>query len=65
MSYESPKFQDIDSARRAGDKCDAQSPSKATGRTREPGRNWAWAHSNESYDWMDSHSPFSASDSNR
>jgi hypothetical protein len=26
--------------------------------TRETATNWAWTHSNESYDWMDSHSPF-------
>ncbi|HEY1997730.1 hypothetical protein [Paraburkholderia sp.] len=30
--------------------------------TRETVRNWAWTHSNESYDWMDSHSPFTSQD---
>lgn len=30
--------------------------------TREAATNWAWTHSNESYDWMDSHSPFTTQD---
>ena len=25
-----------------------------------PARNWAWVHNADSYDWMDSHSPFPA-----
>ncbi|RDJ97584.1 hypothetical protein [Paraburkholderia lacunae] len=29
---------------------------------RAPTPNWAWAHRTESYDWMDSHSPFTAAD---
>lgn len=24
--------------------------------------NWAWINSNQSYDWMDSHSPFTTQD---
>jgi hypothetical protein len=34
--------------------------SQSEPRTREPVRNWAWAHSQDSYDWMDSHSPSEA-----
>jgi hypothetical protein len=25
--------------------------------TKSAPRNWAWAHTSDSYDWMDSHSP--------
>jgi len=32
-------------------------------KTQTPVRNWAWAHNTESYDWMDSHSPSTTSDS--
>jgi len=31
--------------------------------TQKPARNWAWLHNTETYDWMDSHSPFSTRDS--
>ncbi|WP_429325575.1 hypothetical protein [Paraburkholderia sp. GAS348] len=49
------------------DKHDEGSPSEeaaqAVGKKREAARNWAWAHSSESYDWMDSHSLVSTWDS--
>jgi hypothetical protein len=32
------------------------------GSKRGVGRNWAWAHSTESYDWMDVHGPFVAAE---
>jgi hypothetical protein len=45
---------------------DAASPSHGVsqrfGSKRGAGRNWAWAHSTESYDWMDVHGPFVAAE---
>lgn len=45
-----------------GERLISEEVSQPVHRTRGPARNWAWAHSHESYDWMDSHSPFGARD---
>jgi hypothetical protein len=36
---------------------------RKVGVAQAPIRNWAWTHETKSYDWMDSHGPFSTSDS--
>jgi hypothetical protein len=41
----------------------SEQASHAESNGREQARNWAWAHSHESYDWMDSHSPSTTLDS--
>jgi hypothetical protein len=60
MNYDSSKSRNITCSERTNDKYDEGMPSETVsqvvGKTRETARNWAWAHSNESYDWMDSHS---------
>ena len=67
MKNDSSKSRNIGRAERTNDKYDGGSPSvevaQAVGKKRETARNWAWAHSNESYDWMDSHSLFNTRDS--
>jgi hypothetical protein len=37
----------------------SEQASRSVGNICATGRNWAWAHGNESYDWMDFHSPIS------
>jgi hypothetical protein len=67
MNYDSSNSRNIGHAERTNDKYDEGLPSEevaqAVGKKRKTARNWAWAHSNESYDWMDSHSLFSTRDS--
>lgn len=67
MNYDSRNSRNISSAERTNDKYDEGSTSEeiaqAVGKTGGTSRNWAWAHSTESYDWMDSHSPFNTRDS--
>ncbi|MEM5460518.1 hypothetical protein VSR69_37685 [Paraburkholderia phytofirmans] len=67
MNYDSSKSTNIGRAERTNDNYDGASPSEevaqAVGKKSETARNWAWAHSNESYDWMDSHSLFNTRDS--
>jgi hypothetical protein len=66
MSYDSSESGNIDCTGRTNDKYDQRSPSRgvaqAVHKTPETARNWAWVHSTESYDWMDSHSPFNTQD---
>lgn len=66
MSYDLSNSRNLVRAGRAGDRNDERSPgeedSQAVYRTRETAASWAWARSNESYDWMDSHSPFDTHD---
>ncbi|SOE70746.1 hypothetical protein SAMN05414139_03862 [Burkholderia sp. D7] len=67
MNYDSSNSRNIGHAERTNDKYDEGSSSEevaqAVGKKREAARNWAWAHSSGSYDWMDSHSLFSTRDS--
>jgi hypothetical protein len=67
MNYDSSNSRKIVCAERTNDKYDEGSSSEevgqAVGKKREAARNWAWAHSSGSYDWMDSHSLFSTRDS--
>ncbi|MGF6902229.1 hypothetical protein P3T22_003506 [Paraburkholderia sp. GAS348] len=67
MKYDSSNSINIGRGERMNDKHDEGSPSEeaaqAVGKKREAARNWAWAHSSESYDWMDSHSLVSTWDS--
>jgi hypothetical protein len=67
MNYDSSNSRNNGRAERTNDKYNEGSPSEevaqAVGKKRETERNWAWAHSSESYDWMDSHSLFSTRDS--
>jgi len=62
MDHNSMNCRNVDDVGRTSDAGDERLPSRETARTirgtREPARNWAWAQGNESYDWMDSHSPF-------
>jgi len=66
MNYDSSNSRNTGCAGRASDTYEERSPSEAVSpaldKTRETARNWAWAHINESYDWMDSHSPFATQD---
>lgn len=67
MNYDSSKSRNIGRAERTDDNYDGASPSEevaqAVGKKSDTARNWAWAHSNESYDWMDSHSLVNTRDS--
>ena len=70
MSYELEDLEELDVQTRASDEVETASPSKVaphasghTNSTTVPARSWAWAHGTESYDWMDSHSPFPVSTS--
>ncbi|CAE6749363.1 hypothetical protein [Paraburkholderia haematera] len=67
MNYDGSNTINISFTERTNDKRNEGSPSEAVapavGKTRVTARNWAWAHSNESYDWMDSHSPSSTQES--
>jgi hypothetical protein len=67
MNYDSSNSRNIRCAECANDKYDESPPSEKVAqvvdKTRETARNWAWAHSNESYDWMDSHSILNTRDS--
>lgn len=69
MSYDFADFQETDLQSRPGDEVNTHSPSntarQAAGRTNSKNartRAWAWSQGTESYDWMDSHSPFPMSD---
>lgn len=67
MSYESSKSRNLAGANGTNDNYEGRSASEEVvqivGKKRETARNWAWAHSNESYDWMDSHSLSNTRDS--
>lgn len=66
MKYESLSFHGNGDKGRVSIEGDARWPSNRTSQAhdskRAPAPNWAWAHSTDSYDWMDSHSPFPPSD---
>ncbi|MGF6779765.1 hypothetical protein P3T21_004994 [Paraburkholderia sp. GAS334] len=62
MNYDSSNSRNRRPGDRHGERSPSEEGSRVVSRTRETTRNWAWAHSNESYDWMDSHSPFTAQD---
>jgi hypothetical protein len=70
MSFDDSTFQRANVARRvrddSGELRRAQTEARAEGsnatRGAVPARNWAWANSNGTYDWMDSHTPFPSPD---
>ena len=66
MSFDAMKFENARDAGGSNDRRRAESASaersKATGNVGTPARNWAWAN-HDSYDWMDTHTPFSRGDS--
>jgi hypothetical protein len=66
MKYDSLNFLNSEAQGGASVRCGVSSASSEGSQTMEdkqaPARNWAWAHRSESYDWMDSHSPFSPAD---
>jgi hypothetical protein len=58
MKRESFNFRNIDDQSGAGARGCAGVASNAKPADAKPAtRNWAWAHTSDSYDWMDSHSP--------
>lgn len=60
MKRESLNFRNIDDHSGAGARgcagVGSGEQSRAAG-AKPASRNWAWAHTSDSYDWMDSHSP--------
>jgi hypothetical protein len=64
MFYDHTNFQNIDHRRGKNDRSDVGSPSNHDVEVINPtpARNWAWAHHSDSYDWMDWHNPFPATD---
>ncbi|MGB8414761.1 hypothetical protein [Paraburkholderia sp.] len=67
MNYGSSKCGNIGCTCNTNDEHDERLPSEelvqVVHETHDATRNWAWAHNNDSYDWMDSHSPFNTQDS--
>jgi hypothetical protein len=67
MNYDSSKARNIRFADPKNDEGHELLPSEQLAEVvvekHETSRNWAWAHSHDSYDWMDSHSPFNARES--
>ncbi len=65
MNYDSSIFRKSGVRSRVSDDGDALSQtngiSQKSSSAHAPARNWAWAHRTDSYDWMDSHCPFSTS----
>jgi len=60
MKRESLNFRNIDDHSGAGARGCAGVVSSEQSRTagaKSAARNWAWAHTGDAYDWMDSHSP--------
>ncbi|WP_114809584.1 hypothetical protein [Paraburkholderia kururiensis] len=70
MSFDDSTFQRANVTRRVHDDNSeprlehAETRTRSGDATRAPvrTRNWAWANSNETYDWMDSHTPVPPSD---
>ncbi|MGA7781866.1 MAG: hypothetical protein WCA85_29720 [Paraburkholderia sp.] len=62
MYDKSSNSRDVDRVEQTSDKYDESTAlvevTETAHNSRESARNWAWTHSTESYDWMDSHSPF-------
>ncbi|WP_042300243.1 hypothetical protein [Paraburkholderia kururiensis] len=65
MSFDDSTFQRANVARRVHDEsgelrrahAEVRTDSSNATRAAVPARNWAWANSNDTYDWMDSHTP--------
>ena len=66
MKYDSSNILNIEAqggtSVRRGTKSASSEVSQAMAEKKAIARNWAWAHHSESYDWMDTHSPFSPDD---
>jgi hypothetical protein len=62
MNHDSSIFRKRGVLSRASVDGDALSQTNGTSQkssdTHAPARNWAWAHTTDSYDWMDRHGPF-------